>query len=525
MPPNDRRDRVRQGRGRLPGRRHASSRSRTSTTSSSTSPPDDPRADRRGSAALGHAPGLRHDERPADRDDAVHRQGRRQVRRHHRRARAARKAEVQHDRRRPGRLPELRPALRDRARPRDQVVAVDRLQGQPERDPRLERRPDHRDRRDRRGQGSRARAPERRAARHVHDARADGDLGHAREGLARRGEARRDRRPARRRALPADLLPRPRRRRGDRARHLRGLPLRRDPDLQRHADAAGLRRDDPDARGRRRRERRHLRTREGGVSRGQIRARRDLGRLRQGLRDDRRRERRHRDHGRRPLPRRDRGRQGLRADAPDRNADLAAHGRRRDARDPRPPRRLQVVRQPEADGRRGRAAEVDPPRLRRHAQPLVRDLRRRPADLARRARRQRASTSGSTSGAGRRSSSRRRSRPRSRMCAHRRRRSGRETPSSRAAATRPGERYSEFQIRTESLAQNEQAAADERHPPDLRRRVDRGQERLGELRPPDRRGRDLRDPRLAAPDRDLHLAALPAQVRRPGDRQRSSTTS
>ena len=56
---------------------------------------------------------------------------------------------------------------------------------------------------------------------------------------------------------------------------------------------------------------------------GQIGASRDRGGLREGLRDDRRRERRHRDHGDGALPRRDRGRQGLRADAPDRNADVA----------------------------------------------------------------------------------------------------------------------------------------------------------------------------------------------------------
>ena len=195
-------------------------------------------------------------------------------------------------------------------------------------------------------------------------------------------------RPPRRRALPAHLLPRARRRRGDRARHLRGVPLRGDPDLQRHADPAGLRRDHPDTGGGRRREHRHLRAREGGVPRRKIGARRDSGGLRQGLRDDRRRQRRHRDHGDGALPGGDRGSQGLRADAPDRNADLAADRSRGDARDPRPARRLQLVRQPEADGSRGRAAGVDPARLHRPPQPLVRDLRRRARDLGRRDRRQ-----------------------------------------------------------------------------------------------------------------------------------------
>ena len=51
----------------------------------------------------------------------------------------------------------------------------------------------------------------------------------------RGGEAGRDRRPHRRRALPADLLPLPRPRRGDRARHLRRAPVRGAPDLQRDA--------------------------------------------------------------------------------------------------------------------------------------------------------------------------------------------------------------------------------------------------------------------------------------------------
>ena len=45
--------------------------------------------------------------------------------------------------------------------------------------------------------------------------------------------------------------------------HLRGVHVRRDPALRRHADAAGLRRPDPDDRRRGRRERRHLRTHQG----------------------------------------------------------------------------------------------------------------------------------------------------------------------------------------------------------------------------------------------------------------------
>ena len=63
-----------------------------------------------------------------------------------------------------------------------------------------------------------------------------------------------------------------------------------------------------------------------------------------------------RDHGARPLRRRDRGRQGLRADAADRHGDLADHGGRGDARDARPARRLPLVRQPALHGRAGPAA-------------------------------------------------------------------------------------------------------------------------------------------------------------------------
>ena len=82
-------------------------------------------------------------------------------------------------------------------------------------------------------------------------------------------------RPARRRALPAPLLSLPRRRRGHRPRDLRGLPLRGDPGLQRHADAAGLRGDDPHDRRRRRRERGHLRTDQGRSTVREVRPARD----------------------------------------------------------------------------------------------------------------------------------------------------------------------------------------------------------------------------------------------------------
>jgi preprotein translocase subunit SecD len=88
-------------------------------------------------------------------------------------------------------------------------------------------------------------------------------FGDARQGLADPGEESGDRRPPRRRALPAPSLSLPRPRRGDRARHLRGVPVRRDPALQRHDDPAGLRGTDPYDWGGRRRERRCVRTHQG----------------------------------------------------------------------------------------------------------------------------------------------------------------------------------------------------------------------------------------------------------------------
>ena len=185
---------VRPRRGGLPGRRRAQ--------------PDDElvlplplhaargsRDDGEGPEPRRHAAGLRHDDRRADRPDGLHGQGRRDVRAHHARRGAARPAALQHGRRRPGRPPELPAALRDRARPRDQVVADDRLRAVPGRDLGLERRADLRPRRRRRGEGPGARPPDGRAPRRVPDARPDRHLGDARQGLARGGEARGARRP------------------------------------------------------------------------------------------------------------------------------------------------------------------------------------------------------------------------------------------------------------------------------------------------------------------------------------------
>ena len=61
------------------------------------------------------------------------------------------------------------------------------------------------------------------------------------------------------------------------------------------------------------------------------------------------------------------------------------------------------------------------------------------------------------------------------------------------------------------------ADAPDRRPEERVQRGDERQERLGELRPPDRRGRDPRDHRLAAPGRPLHRVPVRAEVRGPGD--------
>ena len=168
---------------------------------------------------------------------------------------------------------------------------------------------------------------------------------------------------------------------------------------------------DPDDRRRRRRERRHLRTHQGRGARREVRARGDQRRLLEGLPHDRRRERRHRDHGARAVRGRDRGREGLRADAADRHRALAGHGGRRDARDARPARRLPLVRQPGVHGRerpaerRAGSRSTSWPK-RRYLWFAISGGRDRRSASSRSP--SRASTSASTSRAARRSRSRRR---------------------------------------------------------------------------------------------------------------------
>ena len=385
-----------------------------------------------------YAAGLRPAIEPADRDDAVHGRGREEVRRDHAARGAARKAALQHDLPVTGAGPRaVAAALRDRARPRDQVVAVDRLAAVPGRHLGLERRPDqrqlHASARRRTSRSCCRPAP----CRSSSSRSTRRDLGHAGQGLAQRGEEGGRRRPALGRAVPARLLSLPRSRRRARPRHLRRIPVRRDPPLQRHPDAARLRGARADTGGGRRRERRHLRAHQGGIARRPQRARGDPDGLHQGLRDDRRRECRHRDHGARALRGRHRVGARLRADAADRYRDLDAH---RGARDPGAAvvaRRLQVVREPALRRRRRpRHSRLAEARLHRPPHAVVRDLGR-PSSPSRCSRsRSRGSTSASTSRAAHSSRSRRRRRSRSTSCAHRRPRSVMPTPSSRVAAPR-----------------------------------------------------------------------------------------
>ena len=73
-------------------------------------------------------------------------------------------------------------------------------------------------------------------------------------------------------------------------------------------------------------------------------------------------------------------------------------------------------------------------------------------------------------------------------------------------------RYTNFQIRTESLTLAEQNSALAGALELPGRHLFRRQERVGELRPPDRELGDLGDPREPAPDRGLHLVPLPVEV-------------
>ena len=210
-----------------------------------------------------HAAGLRHADEPAGRAHAVHGQGRGHLPGDHPARGAARPAADEPVRQRPG---HPRP-LRDRARPRDQVVPLDRLPPVPGRHLRLERRADH-------AASTSQEAKDlalvlQTGALPVKFVTLDQTAISATLGKdsLRRGEEGGADRPARRRRLPAPLLPLPRPHRRARARRLLRLPLRRDPPLQRDPDAARLRRPRPHAGGGRRRERRHLRTHQGGGAR------------------------------------------------------------------------------------------------------------------------------------------------------------------------------------------------------------------------------------------------------------------
>ena len=270
-PERHRRDLVRRA-GRSSARASAR-RPGTRTTSSSTTPPAVPQM----TGADLKLSGTRQDFDTQTNQPIVlarvHEEGQRPLPGDHARRVRARQA------------PQRAAALRDRARPRDPLVAADRL---------------HRRHARRRHLRATPRSP---ASATIQEAKdlalvlqtgalpvefvtldqtaISATLG---KDSLERGQEGGDRRPLPRRALPARLLPLPRPHRGARPRHLRRLPLRRDPHLQRDADPPGLRRPRADAGGGRRRERRHLRTHQGRGARRAQHPGRDPDRLHEGLR-------------------------------------------------------------------------------------------------------------------------------------------------------------------------------------------------------------------------------------------------
>ena len=289
-----------------------------------------------------------------------------------------------------------------------------------------------------RGEGPRARAPDRRAAGRVRHARPDRDLGDARQGLAQRGEEGGDRRPARSSRSSCSIfyrflgvvavlglgvyaaflyaaillfnvtltLP-----------GFAGLVLT----LGVAADANVVI---------------FERIKEEARAGRSVRAAIQTG-LHEGLRDDRRRERRHRDHRARAVRGRDRERARLRADA----ARSVPRSRcsppcSRRARSSSVLAGFEAARQPARDGRRRRRhPALAEARLHRQAATLVRDLRRR----GRRSRSSRSRVKGLNLGIDFKGGTQiafetPRADVRSSRCASRRRRSARRTRSSRAAA-------------------------------------------------------------------------------------------
>ena len=172
-------------------------------------------------------------------------------------------------RRREGHRPERRPAqlraaVHRHPRRRARDVPVHRLPAHARRH--RQGLPDH-GRHARRGQGRRHGARVRLAAGRVRAPVADAGVGHARQDVARAGPLRGYRGPAHRDDLDDHLLPVPRCHRRPRAAHLRGAVLRGDPRDTGDADAARHRRPDPHDRRRGRRERRRVRTDQGGGAR------------------------------------------------------------------------------------------------------------------------------------------------------------------------------------------------------------------------------------------------------------------
>ena len=211
-----------------------------------------PRAHGRGSEALRNARRPRPEPGPG-RPDGLHRRRQQEVPEDHARPLPARQASLS-----------SAAALRDRARPPDQVVPADRLHRQLARQRHQRQRADHRARLVQRGEEPRARPPDRARCRTssatLESTNVSATLGKDSLQQAKRAAI------GGLIAVVIFLLLLYRFMgidRGARPRHLRGAAVRRDPPAQRDADAAGIRRADPHDRRRRRRERRHLRAHQG----------------------------------------------------------------------------------------------------------------------------------------------------------------------------------------------------------------------------------------------------------------------
>ena len=360
----------------------------------------------------------------------------------------------------------------------------------------------------------------RRAADRAEAGLPDPGLGDARPAGARPGPARGRRRPGADDPLPAGLLPRARRGRGDHAADLRDLPVRAgqaDPD---HAHPAGHRGHDPHARRGGRRQHRHLRANKGGGAEpgGRSRPPSPTATRRRCARSSTPTSSRSasRSSCSRSPPRASRAsrsRSGIGTIVSlftavlATSAILGAMARTRVIGSRFAHRRRQAT--------RGALLAL---RLRRQVEVVLLDVGHDPGDRRAGHRRPRASSSASTSSRARGSRRRSSAAPTSTRCATRSRRSGYgDAKIQKVDEPELGDNV--FQISTSTLEP-------ERGAPRCATRSTRSSASSAgrllveldrpDVRRPDRAHGADRDHRVAAPDLDLHRAAIRGQVRRAG---------